>query len=466
MLCVLLRSSTTWRGLVLGATLAAAVPARSNAAEPSLPAYNADIAQTSVSGISSGAYMAVQFGTAWSSIVKGVGAIAGGPFGCSEGSMSAALSTCMGGAPAPDLPELIKRTDAWSRNGGIDDTGNVAAQKIYLFNGYNDDVVARPVTDSLRAYYAHYLGPNVGNLFYQNAIGAGHSQVTIAYGGACNANGGKYINRCNYDQAGVILQHIYGALDPRNAGALTGQLLSFSQADFTAPDQPNDDSMDDKGFAYVPASCAAKEPCRLHVALHGCLQSFDNIGEDFVRHAGYNEWADTNHIIVLYPQTRALGLTNPQACWDWWGYLDANPTELPTYLLKSGKQISAIKAMVERVTSGAAASAAPTGSQPAAPATILAADRSDTAIDVVWSSVPGVTSYDVFRVGPGDTDFRQIATIGGLSYGDAGLKPATQYQYKVRPSSAREAGSFSPVASEPTLRRVPRCDDPGNCAVR
>jgi hypothetical protein len=466
MLCALLRSSIPWRCLAIGAALAAAVAGRPDAAEPSLPAYNADIARTSVSGVSSGAYMAVQFGTAWSSIVKGVGAIAGGPFGCSEGSESAALSTCMGGAPAADLAELIRRTDAWGRSGNIDETGNMAAQKIYLFSGYNDSVVARSVSDSLRGYYAHYLGRNMGNLFYQTAIGAGHSQVTIDYGGACNANGGEYINRCNYDQAGVILQHIYGALDPRNAGALTGQLLSFGQADFTAPDQPNDDSMDDKGFAYVPASCAAKEPCRLHVALHGCLQSFGNIGEDFVRHAGYNEWADTNHIIVLYPQTRALGLTNPQACWDWWGYLDANPTESPTYLLKSGKQISAIKAMIDRVTGGAGTSSGSTGSQPAAPAVILTPDRSDTAIDVVWSPVPGVTSYDVFRIGPGDTDFRQIATIGGLSYGDAGLKPATQYQYKVRASSAREAGLFSPVASEPTLRRVPRCDDPGNCAVR
>jgi Esterase PHB depolymerase len=462
----LLRWSITWRSVVLGAALAATSALRPHAAEPSLPAYNVDIAQTSVSGISSGAFMAVQFGTAWSSIVKGVGAIAGGPFGCSEGSGSAALSTCMGGSPAPDLPELIKRTDAWSHSGAIDDTGHISAQKIYLFSGYNDDVVARSVSDSLRADYAHYLGPNVANLFYQTAIGAGHAQVTIAYGGKCSENGGKYINQCNYDQAGVILQHIYGALAPRNAGALTGQLLSFKQGDFTASDQPIDDSMDDKGFAYVPASCAANEPCRLHVALHGCLQSFGNIGEDFVRHAGYNEWADTNHIIVLYPQTQALGLTNPQACWDWWGYLDANPTQSPTYLLKSGKQISVIKAMVNRVTSGAGASSAPAASQPVAPVTVRAADRSDRAIDVVWSSVPGVTSYNVFRAGAADADFRQIGTVSGLSYGDAGLKPATQYRYKVQASSAAGADSFSPVASAATLRRVPPCDDPGTCAVR
>lgn len=328
MVCVLFRSSARWRSLVLGAALAAATAASTGAAEPSLPAYNADIVQTSISGISSGAYMAVQFGTAWSSIIKGVGAIAGGPFGCSEGSASAALSTCMGGAPAPDLSELVRRTDAWSSSGGIDNTGNIAAQKVYLFNGYNDKVVARPVSDSLYAFYAHYLGRNMGNLFYQTAIGAGHSQVTVAYGGKCNENGGEFIDKCGYDQAGIILQHIYGALNPPTAGELTGQFVSFDQADFTAPDQPIDDSMDDKGFVYLPASCARKEPCRLHVALHGCLQSFGDIGEDFVKHAGYNEWADTNHIIVLYPQTHAvgmtaLGITNPQACWDWWGYLDA-----------------------------------------------------------------------------------------------------------------------------------------------
>jgi hypothetical protein len=465
MLCVLLRASTPWRCLALGAALAAPVTARSGAAEPSLPAYNADSAQTSVSGVSSGAYMAVQFGTAWSSVVKGVGAIAGGPFGCSEGSGSAALSTCMGGTPAPDLAELIRRTDAWNHSGGIDDTGNMAAQKIYLFSGYNDNVVARSVSDSLRAYYAHYLGPNMGNLFYQTAIGAGHSQVTIAYGGKCNENGGEYINRCNYDQAGIILRHIYGALAPRGAGALPGRLLSFSQADFTASDQPIDDSMDDKGFVYVPVSCAAMEPCRVHIALHGCLQSFGTIGDDFVRHAGYNEWADTNRIIVLYPQTHALDLINPQACWDWWGYLDANPTQSPTYLLKSGKQITAIKAMVDHITGGASASAGPAASQPAAPAAVLTPDRSDTAIDVVWSSVPGVTSYDVFRASPDGADFRQIGTIAGLSFGDAGLKPATQYRYKVRASTPAGAGSFSPVASTMTLRRVPPCDDPGSCAV-
>ena len=59
-----------------------------------LPALNLDIAETSVSGISSGAFMAVQFQVAHSSIVKGVGVVAGGPYFCSQGSAIAATTRC------------------------------------------------------------------------------------------------------------------------------------------------------------------------------------------------------------------------------------------------------------------------------------------------------------------------------------------------------------------------------------
>ena len=47
-----------------------------------------DIAQTSVSGLSSGAYMAVQLHVAHASIMVGVGAFAGGPYGCARGRWS------------------------------------------------------------------------------------------------------------------------------------------------------------------------------------------------------------------------------------------------------------------------------------------------------------------------------------------------------------------------------------------
>ncbi len=49
-----------------------------------LPALHANIAETSVSGISAGAYMAGQFEIAHSEIVSGAAIIAGGPYGCAE----------------------------------------------------------------------------------------------------------------------------------------------------------------------------------------------------------------------------------------------------------------------------------------------------------------------------------------------------------------------------------------------
>ena len=96
---------------------------------------------------------------------------------------------------------------------------------------------------------------------------------------------------------------------------------------------------------YVPQRCAT-ERCRIHVAFHGCRQGAAEIGERFVRETGYNRWADTNGLIVLYPQVvkrYSPFVFNPRGCWDWWGYTSA------TYHTKSGSQIRAVKAMLDRL---------------------------------------------------------------------------------------------------------------------
>ncbi|MGH6797994.1 MAG: hypothetical protein ACREDI_06385, partial [Roseiarcus sp.] len=133
-----------------------------------LPSLNAAIEETSISGISSGAYMAVQFGTAWSSIVKGVGVVAGGPFYCAQASASdfwtgyslplmIATGPCTRG-PAPDLTVFVDEADKKAASGEIDPLSNLGRQKIYIFHGYNDSVVAEPVTDATAEFYRHYLG--------------------------------------------------------------------------------------------------------------------------------------------------------------------------------------------------------------------------------------------------------------------------------------------------------------------
>lgn len=107
--------------------------------------------------------------------------------------------------------------------------------------------------------------------------------------------------------------------------------------------------MADTGYVYVPSMCADNSTsCDLVVVLHGCQQASSIIGLDLLQQAHINEYADTNGLIVLYPQTIALTLGvvyNPKACWDWWGYLAAD--EL--YSVKGGYQIEVLKAMIDAI---------------------------------------------------------------------------------------------------------------------
>ena len=61
-----------------------------------LPQLVIDPAETTVSGLSSGGYMAVQMHVAFSATFrKGAGVVAGGPFYCAEGSIVHATGRCM-----------------------------------------------------------------------------------------------------------------------------------------------------------------------------------------------------------------------------------------------------------------------------------------------------------------------------------------------------------------------------------
>jgi poly(3-hydroxybutyrate) depolymerase len=93
---------------------------------------------------------------------------------------------------------------------------------------------------------------------------------------------------------------------------------------------------------YVPASCRNEPGCRVHVALHGCRQSRETVGESFIRDTGYAQIADRNRLVILFPQISA-STYNPEGCWDWWGYTGLD------YLGKDAPQIAALWAMVQRL---------------------------------------------------------------------------------------------------------------------
>jgi len=466
-----------WRRFIAALIVVTATGA---SAEPvGLRGYNAQIGESSVSGISSGAFMAVQFGTAWSSVIKGVGVIAGGPYWCAKadtldvvtgfwGPIWRATGVCMKGPASDlDLKDFTDKADAKAAAGEIDPLSNVSKQKIYLFHGYNDAIVDKAATDAAADFYRHYLGPaNRGNLFYQTTLGAGHSFVVTKEGvpglNDCKGNAEPYIDQCGYDQAGIVLQHIYGRLNRPDREQLAGTVKSFDQSVYTKPHLPDALSMGDTGYVFVPEDCERGAACRVHVALHGCKQDVGDIGRKFVDEAGFNAWADINHLIILYPQTKTSPFApgNPQACWDWWSYVDHEDS----YVTKSGAQIKAIKAMLDALTAGAAVPAATSEPALSEPNLLAAIDASDAGMDLVWAPIIGIATYRVSRAGA-DGVFKAVGDVTGTSFADSGLMPQTTYRWRVSAILNGAEGPASDDAIGTTLSSPPRCDNPGSCPL-
>jgi poly(3-hydroxybutyrate) depolymerase len=304
-----------------------------------LPRLVLEPGSITVSGVSSGGYMASQFHVSFSGLVRGAGIFAAGPWYCARGSLGRALGECSGrDGSDPDAAGLIAAARQAAREGRIDPLAGLAAARVFVFRGSRDDTLARPVSDALVAFYGAFLP--AGSVRYVTDVPAAHGVPTVAAGADCGLTAAPYLNACRYDGAGQMLSHLYGALTPPAAPAATAlgdNLRRFAQAAY----DPGD-SLAATGFVYVPARCAQGAPCRLHIAFHGCRQGEEFVGESFVRDAGYNGWAEANDIVVLYPQARRSWLlpVNPEGCWDWWGYAD------PDYATRRGTQVSAIRAMV------------------------------------------------------------------------------------------------------------------------
>jgi len=341
----------SWQVLGLGLALTLALVTLRVACAQPLPALATDPGGVTASGISSGGFMAVQLHVAHSSVIRGVGVLAGGPYYCAQGNAWTATHNCMqpaAAAPVPSTAVLVRETQVLARGGLIDDPAGLADARVWLFTGRKDDTVRPAVVEALAEYYRRFVSAD--RIALVRDVGAGHAMVTADFGGACGKTAAPFINDCDFDAAGALLAHLYGALEPASTQP-KGELLTFDQSPYALA--PYAVSLDDKAFVYVPQVCRAGG-CRVHVAFHGCKQGRESIGDTFALHAGYNRWADSNRLVVLYPQaiTRygwgpwywpTSYVFNPNGCWDWWGYTGVN------YHTKTGAQIRAVKAMLDRL---------------------------------------------------------------------------------------------------------------------
>ena len=326
-----------WKTLVAVISILGA-SACSDPAPPPETTVSFDIDKTriTVSGVSSGAYMAGQYHVAHSSEVAGAGLIAGGPYWCASGSMKQGLGPCMQGGDMGVLA-LVDYARAQADLGSIDALVNLNGDRVWAFHGANDAVIHPDVPAAAVEFYDQAASDV--EITAVTDVAAPHGMPTIVSDGTCDEVATPFLNNCDYDAAGDLLRSISDIDNPR-AEQPAGELITISQTGAA------DAEMLDEALLYVPQDCANGQSCGLHIAFHGCQQSTDFVQEAFAANAGYNEWADNNQLLVLYPQVASSKMApiNPLGCWDWWGYTGES------YATREGAQIAVVKALVDTLS--------------------------------------------------------------------------------------------------------------------
>jgi poly(3-hydroxybutyrate) depolymerase len=425
-----------------------------------LPALNIDKTQVSVSGLSSGGFMANQLGVAHAGTFMGVGVFAGGPYMCA-GHFN--YKSCMDNATITDAMLATMQADINNWSGTANDNKALLAnQKVFMFVGSSDTTVGPNPMIGLRKQYENDGVPAANRVFVQRA-GAAHTFPTdfdSSGNNSCGSTSSPYISNCGYDGAKAVLEHLYGPLAARNNAPAAANYRQFDQTLYSA----GNPGMAASGWVYVPASCAAGASCRLHVALHGCLQSESHVGDKFIKNTGYTRWADTNGIVVLFPQTRIDGtlrstpasgsVPNPNACWDWIGWYGNN------FAQKAGTQVNAIKAMVNQLASGSGGGGG--GDPLPAPTGVATSGATASSMTVSWAAVSGASGYHVYRNGSRVTS----SPVAGTSYNDTGLAAGTTYSWTVTDLNAGgvESAPSAPATGTTTGSAPAQCFTASNYA--
>merc|ERR1712203_56048 len=120
-----------------------------------------------------------------------------------------------------------------------------------------------------------------------------------------------------------------GAFDAVTDLKVPSELKWFSQLPFHNAN--NTDGLAANGLIYIPQSCSGNTKCDVHLNFHGCGFVTDAVFVMLASVLSFNDWADSNNIIVIYPRSRYLEdrnngasqatLTSDQksGCWNVYG---------------------------------------------------------------------------------------------------------------------------------------------------
>lgn len=286
--------------------------------------------QYTISGMSSGGYMTGQVHVSYSSYISGAGIFVAGPYYCAQDSLTRANDICTYNNETIDVTPLIEYTKSMAAQGLIDPISSLSSTTVYLFSGSVDELMQPAITEATYKYYKAFIPEsritNVVNPY------SNHAWPTMTSNKPCWYYGRNFINNCGYDGAGIVLTTLLGPLYQKNS-LNQSNLFQFPQKAYADVVKIH---MDNYGYVYIPDNCKEDaSKCRLHVNLHGCGQNYQNIKLTYILGIGMIEWADSNDIIVIFPQT-VNSIFSSGGCWDLDGY------DGPDYALKTGGQVLAI----------------------------------------------------------------------------------------------------------------------------
>ena len=266
---------------------------------------NADPGSVTVSGYSAGCYMAHRLQIIHSSQIKGAALYSCWPYGTT-------LDEAWEGYQGDEVDEWFYSSqqskletasfDAITEaalDDKIDPTSNLADAAVYIHTGLLDNVVPFWASRAVRGVYRmlgaskiDYEQEKIGHEDPENKMVQGLMRLYIQLG--------YYSDQSEFEEP---------AFDYESLGTFT----DFAQSEFVGIDSTLPEQKEwvryltywhDAGKIYIPDACY-EEQCRVHVTFHDCTSSADAIAQ----YSQYNNFAASNNIIVVYPETECWAMT-------------------------------------------------------------------------------------------------------------------------------------------------------------
>jgi len=320
----------------------------------------AAVPEHSVSGVSSGADMAVNHFVAFSSSVTGAGIVAGAPYGCNlvEGSDD----KCGSAPPDTDwtkiLPRLAERLLERAKDGLIDPLRHLWRKRLYLFSGAKDWVVERNVMEAVRRQFGSLVGDDGshpgGAVAVDYAVNATHGWIvdgatcgpgepgsSTSWCAPCCCSPSSLLMCEGHDLSGFLLRHLLQGRMGVQRSVADAPLIEVPQAPYVAQGRTlNDSGLWRAAYVYAPLKCRSRKMwCNVHVHYHGCVWGAEYTGTDLLLRLGLVEWGEAADMVFVFPQ--ASSTLDSAGCWDWTGQSG------DLFDTKYGAQLFAVGAMLE-----------------------------------------------------------------------------------------------------------------------